>query len=295
MSTIHLTRNGFNYQDKVAILLYLKNLIAGNVSEFYIDKPYGANSFDVYLVDRDKRSHAYEVKSGNAFQENKDKICDSIKIFKQHVADGYTDHNYYIVVRKEFRSLLSEIWSSITRIQSTTRGGAYTKAKKCLEAELSSIGLPITELIELLRKIEINTYSDDVQINENIRNGEIDDLIESCIGHLLQDYPIKTHSFDYPISILANELRMIVLRYAGTNTNLHQKFMEVICRYAARHSLMQEYSALPSGRENRENVLYGEILDRLSSNNDADTKQNEDRDENPPGLVEANDVTPNKV
>jgi hypothetical protein len=243
----------------VAILLYLKNLLEKNVSEFYVDRPFGDNSFDVYLVDKAKNHHIYEIKSGSKFQESKEKISDSMEIFHRHFASGFSNTFYYLVVKKDFRNSLARIWADIDTIKTVNRGRNFTEAKNRLKTNLKINGLSLDALLDLLKKVKIDTYYDDKLLSEEVLTDDIDSLIEKTLEIVLTKYPIRVHDFDYPMNILASELQMIVLRYAGFDDNLHLRFIKSICNYVAHHKMMEEYPSLPSGRQTRKDYFLNEI------------------------------------
>jgi len=234
MSNIRATRRGFQYQNSVAIAVYLQELQNKNISRFYVDFPYGSRkSLDIKHCDADEKEIVYEVKSGEAFKKGTSEIRDAFLNLKEY-SDSNPGTRLVLVVRTPFRAQISRCWDSMTTVkeQNSFKHPAVMNALRYLRENLRFPDIKsLEELYSFCRKIDLRDFENDELNHDTDRHSDIDDKVLSLIEDLAEVFEAKESFYEYPSEMLMYTLYHIAESYAGSTTDMHPIFLKNIEKF----------------------------------------------------------------
>lgn len=240
--SIQGTRRGFLYQDRIAVCFYLKELLDGNIQEFYIDFPYQefehGKSIDIRHIDSRGQEIVYEVKSGENFKKdikrknkkgiNTSEIQESFLTLMEY-ADLYNDAKIKLIFRNPMYSEISEYYSRLLKIQKYERIRYIEEELKWLLCKLDLQKTEIQTFFKFCKRIYFCPFDSDKKDYEQDRFPDIDDKVISAINNLAAYLEVNDNlSFGIPSEFLMYTLYHKAALYAGDKSNVHPIFFETI-------------------------------------------------------------------
>lgn len=226
MSNIGSTRRGYLYQDRFAVLTYLREFQNKNIQEFYIDYPLkGKKSLDILHIDKNRNEIIYEVKSGEIFKESSDEIKIAIINLKEQT-DQYSNRKAKLIIRSGFKKDIAKCWTAIVAIKEK-RGIKGAKSDLVILRSILKIEENISEesLFKTIKKIHLEDGDDDV-FDNTIGSCKIDQQIISQIQNIARFFEVEHWDYEYPAQLLMYQLHHLCCRDA--TTDIHPKFFEAI-------------------------------------------------------------------
>lgn len=248
MSTIFATRRGFLYQDRYAILQFLKYFQSKQIVEFYVDFTFdqaGRKSVDIRLVLNDDSKSIIEVKSGEDFKQDKRKkesseIRDAfIEFLDCTTAVGQSDMSF--VLTPELRGKVSAYWQNLTDLQDTPsfHSPVAKRTSKWLHKKLNITHFTSHEaLYDFVKSLKITCGDSDVLDNANDEYSPIDDLISQKIRDLSVVFRANTTEAELPCEMLYHQMLYYCQRYAGTNTNISDILTDLILKFFSQRQMI---------------------------------------------------------
>ena len=270
MSIIFATRRGFLYQDRFAVLLYLQQLQAKKISEFYIDFPVPPRkSLDIRLLDIEKNEHIYEVKSGEEFKKDKKKkesseVRDAFINLKEYAGTNQSAQ-LHLIIRKGFRGSITAYLDRLTNVkshsfsqQSTKQSASWLHSKLRLPGISSASGM-----YDFCQKVDLTDSADDECNNENDPFPEIDDTVRVAIDDLSNALGFSSAHSEYPADMLMFQLYHDCQLLAGTGKNINDIFKKAITDFfVQRKALDERYTRNASGQRDT-SVIRSDVVAKL--------------------------------
>lgn len=242
--SIQQTRAGFNHQDYVAVYVFLKEYLTGQLREFYVDYLYNESkqlSHDVYFKKDESETtiqHCIEVKTGDRFCTERELIGKALEEIYNFVLANPEAH-YAIYISRDFRDNIATCWEALRFLQQALplpRIGQTHRQKINYLKRLPHLNkLMITDdnIREYISRLIIMNPSDMVEFSFDHNKG-----LEWDIAGLVQDLGrILTVPLDTPRNRLiqpydlTQELIYITSMYAGTNTDILPVYRRSIARF----------------------------------------------------------------
>lgn len=239
MSNIFLTRRGFLYQDRYAILCYLQHLLKKDIQRFYIDYPLeGKKSLDIKLMDSKSEEKVYEVKSGEQFKEKPKEIKEAL--VNLHLYSSKTSKTTLnLIIRKGFRNEISIYWNAILQLKRyrTLRSPVAQDAL----SQLQKLGLPKMDLHHFCQSLTLDDSFDDQKSGSADSFPDIADQILSKIKDLIGVFGLHESEFEWPNKLLMYELLHESAQFAGSETDLNPLYKKVIIDFLIRRKLVSDH------------------------------------------------------
>lgn len=248
MSTIFATRRGFLYQDRYAVLQFLKYFQSKQIAEFYVDFTFeeaGQRSIDIKIVFLDGTLKIIEVKSGEDFKQDKRKnesseVKDAFKGFVDYsVTNGESGMSF--VLTPELRGKITNYWKNLTELQGTP-SFISPVAKSTSDWLYRKLNIPHFTSHEglylFIKNLEICCGDSDIPDNSSDQHSPIDDLANQKIRDLSIEFLANTTEPELPCELLYYQMLHYCQRYSGTNTDICQILTDLILRFFSQRKMI---------------------------------------------------------
>jgi len=274
--SITLSRRGYAYQDKYALLKLLKFLCNGRVKEFYVDYPFGnkGNSLDILIVlQKPEEKYAYEIKTGEKFKRDKYKEVGEALISLYY----YQIHKkckVYLIISPELRSGIAMNWGDLQFIcdrgerAKNNRGDTMLEVAKCCRKlfgfEKKTISLE--NFIRFVKSLKLEE-GPSCEKDSGIDNyPDIEDLIDSEIRNLGKKLDILSSELEMPNLYVILGLLEIVRQGAEGRLKIVSSSMKALTDFFACKALITKHISYERGISSDELLTQEKekIIKRLS-------------------------------
>jgi hypothetical protein len=243
--SIQQTRQGFTFQDYIAIEVFLKCYLERNLREYYVDYLYDERkqlSHDICYVVEDNGAdvqRCIEVKTGQRFRTETELIGKALEeIYNYLIANPAA--TYQLFISKDFEGNILTCWEAlnrlreglpIIRINDDQRGRMnYLRALP----HIREVSVTDNQLKDFLSRLEMANPSLEIEFSpshtkgiESVISGLIHEVGSTILGVQL-DIPRNQLALPYQ---LTQELIYITSIYAGTNKDILQLYIKAIARF----------------------------------------------------------------
>jgi hypothetical protein len=260
MSIISATRRGFLYQDRFAVAIYLEQLQARNVKEYFIDFPMGARkSLDIRYTDSHNDEAIYEVKSGEEFKRDarrkeSSEVRDALINLKEYL-DLKPSAKLNLIIRRGFVGNITTYWDKLTFVRTHAFQNS-TREINWLHGKLRLPGITTPRaLFDFCQRITIDDFGDDELSNEGDHFPDIDDFVLQKINDLSVTFTANACNFEYPAQILMHDLYHQCRLYAGLGQDVNPIFTNAIAEFIAHRKFLDaNYTAGPNRNRTKEDL-----------------------------------------
>lgn len=248
MATIFATRRGFLYQDRYAVLTFLRYFQSKEIVEFYVDFTFdesGRKSVDIKIVLVDGTTIVYEVKSGEDFKQDKRKKESSEirNAFSEFIEYGESSGNSKMefVITPELRGKVAEYWQNLTELHGTPsfRSPIAKRTARWLHRKLKLAHFTSHEVLyDFVKDLTITCGDSDTPDNGNDAYSPIDDLVSQKIRDLSHDFRANTTEPELPCEMLYHQMIYLCQRYAGTNEDICSLLTDAILRFFSQRQMV---------------------------------------------------------
>lgn len=242
--SIQQTRTGFNFQDYVAVYVFLKEYLDKQIQEFYVDYLYNEAdqlSHDIYYITSQsdiEKIFCIEVKTG-------DRFCTERELIGKALCEIYTfmqanaGSNYAVFLSKELKATIGDCWvalhdlkdRSLVRISSDSR--QKINLIKTLP-HLKELSINDDDIRDYVSRLIIMNPSDDVVFSLSHDEG-IELAIEGLIRKLGREIlgvrlDTPRNPLIYPHN-LTQDLIYVTAVNAGTNSDILPYYREAIAKF----------------------------------------------------------------
>lgn len=232
---IYYSRRGFIYQDKYVVYFYLKNL-KYKIEEFFADFPFNEKiSIDIRITYKEKTEQLFEIKSGETFKNDFERIGKALKtLFKCGIQN--TTEKYFIV-HPEFTEKIAKCWEKIIFLN-TPRVVKTSEVKGALNWIIDNLKLKALgdsdRIYNFLQNIKIKLGYEDAKNNGIDGNDDLARLIISMLDECAKELKVTVPSFELPTELLMYELLHKVANYSGTGRDLNLEFESSIIKFFSK-------------------------------------------------------------
>jgi hypothetical protein len=248
MSNIFATRRGFLYQDRFAVLQFLKYFQSKEIVEFYIDYTFDQScrrSVDVIIVLTNGIKFIFEVKSGQDFKHDKRKkdsseVRDAFNQFLEYTA-AKGPSNMSFVMTPELRGKVTQYWQYLTELQDTPsfRSPNARHPVKWLFQKLNINYFTSHKMLyDFVKNLTITCGDSDIPDNTNDQHSPIDDLVSQKIRDLSFDFRANTTEPELPCEMLYHQMLFLCQKYAGTNRNICELLTDLILKFFSQRQMI---------------------------------------------------------
>lgn len=269
--SIQQTRQGFVFQDYIAIEVFLRCYLEKTLREYYVDYLYDEGnqlSHDIrYVIEKDGADvqRCIEVKTGQRFRTETELIGKALEeIYHYLIANPAA--TYQLFISKDFEGNILTCWEALkllrdglplTRITANQRGRMdYLRGLP----HIRDTSVNDDQMKDFLSRLEMANPSLDVEFSESHTKG-----IETVISGLIHEVgsTILGVRLDIPRNQLAlphqltQELIYITSIYAGTNKDVLPYYRKAIARFFsfAKEDLQPDIAELQTTQEQFEKRL----------------------------------------
>ncbi len=242
--SIQQTRQGFIFQDYVAIEVFLRRYLERTLREYYVDYLYDSKkeySHDIrYVVQEggDSLQHCIEVKTGDSFNEAREKIGKALKeIYEYLMQDKSATYSLYI--SKDFEKKIATCWEALRNLKLSPLVKISSDQKQKMDylkklPHMSKVVITEDNMKDFISRLEIENPSLDLEYSTSHMEG-----IEAVIAGLI--HKVGTSILSVRLDIANNQLALphqltqemvyITSVHAGTNINILPLYREAMAAY----------------------------------------------------------------
>jgi len=246
--SILLSRRGYAYQDKYALLTFLEFFCKHDLKEFYLDYPFGEEdkSLDILVVTRASQGHAYEIKTGEKFKRDKYKELGQTLKSLYSYQNSRMECKMHLIISEAFRAGLSEHWSCFKFIHEKGRTARNSRGETMLSVakryhckfEFEDIDVGLDEFIRFIKTLKLDIGFSNEKNGEIDRHSNLEDIIMSKVADLGTNLGLVSSEFEMPNWSIALGLLEIIREGAGQNRSIVSLAMEALADSFGRRSLI---------------------------------------------------------
>jgi len=254
--SIRLSRRGYAYQDKYALLKFLESLCNGDLKEFYVDYPFGnkGNSLDILMITQIEE-HAYEVKTGEEFKRDKHKELGRALRALYSYQKNRERCKIYLVISPELHSGVLNNWSDLQFIRDKGRNARNTRGQTMLEVAKSchdlfgfkALDVNLDDFISFVKTLKLEQGPSCEKDGEIDSHPDLEDLIVSKIKDLGEKLDLVSSEFEIPNWSIALELLEIIRQGAEGRLAIIRSAIETLINLFGRRSLIANRISYDSG------------------------------------------------
>ncbi len=267
MSTIKATRQGFLYQDKYALWLFLTHFLSKNLAELYIDYPFGETvqqrSVDLRLILReseDQVEKVYGIKTGESFKldmttEHSSQIKEAFKELRLYEAVPHlATLEMLLIISPPLKRKIADCWNQLEKLDGKTNYGGEAKNA----ADWLFDYLEITEFVNgremfaFLKKIKIKDSYPDVPDGEGEEESPLDAIIIRKIQKFAEALRVNSTDTELPPELLFHQMLYLCQKNAGTGLNIVPLLKKSILDFFAHRNMINRNGTADFGESLRE-------------------------------------------
>lgn len=246
-SIIDATREGFTYQDRYALLLFLREIKNKRLRQFFVDYPFGSRkSLDIRIVSVDGEK-IYEIKAGDEFKQRKTEIYKtlaSLYDYEKEFSGSPCQKNLIVSPGNEalFNNLKSNLEHLKTTIKITNRKTKLTHGQSSEEMandfvkdfnKCTKNKLETSVLLNFLKTLNVpivgpslSKYEDDIS--------ELDKCIVAELHFFLKKASATNGEAFVSGRVIMLELLDLIQCGAGSKNDLLPSLQEKLCECIGR-------------------------------------------------------------
>jgi hypothetical protein len=253
MSTIYATRLGFCYQDKMACLLFLKELRAGTIRELYTDYPMPENqhSLDILLkigTSDTSKERVYEVKTGEYFKN--DSKSTTKKGQSSEIRDVVLTFLEYSKLSPDFEGFISfsnglkiGINSYIGPANTLRLNARLTSPTRAAADDLKTkLGIPALNTQREIHNFFKRVTFDELPYDNNHTWTTLDEHIRSEITEIANALGINDHVHELPNEYLAAKLLYTIQKLTGSGNDVTKELLAEVMDFMSLRKLLDNHS-----------------------------------------------------
>ena len=271
MPSIYSSRLGFSYQDKMACLLFLRELREGAVKELFTDFPIPGSqrSLDILLrvaAGDATKERVYEVKTGEYFKKDSkskssSEVRDVVLAFLEY-SEHCPDFDGFISFSSGLENGINAYIGPANTLRLSQRlNDAGRNAAKELIAKLGIAQLNTQKLVhDFFRRVRF----DEQPYDNDHTWSTLDEHIESEITGIANTLGTNDHVHILPNAHLAARLLFIVQKHTGTGNDIAKELLAELMAFMALRKELNNHTATgtPEQRESAaELYVTGKMID----------------------------------
>ncbi len=254
---ITLSRRGYAYQDKYALLKLLKFLCNGRVKEFHVDFPFGnkGNSLDILIVlQKPEEKYVYEIKTGEKFKRDKYKEV-SEALISLYYYQTQKKCKVYLIISPELRSGIAMNWGDLQFIRDegerakNNRGDTMLEvAKRCRKLfGFEKKAISLENFIRFVKSLKLEEGPSCEKDGEIDSYPDLEDLIDSEIRNLGKKLDILSSELEMPNLYIVLGLLEIVRQGAEGKLRIVPSSIEALTNFFACRVLIAKHISYGRG------------------------------------------------
>ncbi|OGE25744.1 hypothetical protein A2780_02545 [Candidatus Daviesbacteria bacterium RIFCSPHIGHO2_01_FULL_41_45] len=267
MSTIKATRQGFLYQDKYALWLFLTHFLSKNLAELYIDYPFGETaqqrSMDLRLIlkeSEDRVEKVYGIKTGESFKldmttEHSSQIKEAFKELRLYEAVPHLAIlDMLLIISPPLKSKIADCWNQLEKLDGKANYGGEAKNA----ADWLFDYLEIAEfangrgMFTFLKKIKIRDSYPDIPDGEGEDESPLDAIIIRKIQKFAETLGVNSTDTELPPELLFHQMLYLCQKHAGTGIDIAPILKMNILNFFAHRNMINRSGTADFGESLRE-------------------------------------------
>ncbi len=259
--SIHRSRRGIAYQDRYALLEFLRYFQKGRLVEFYTDHPFDekGHSLDVFAVLMNpKEEHIFEIKTGEGFKRDKtQKLGKELHTLYEFSHNRGRASKVLLVMDPDIPSETWQNWSDLETIKVKNRGTwggeTYKQILERCRKQFHFTEMKAKVFKEFIKKIEFRQGPRNIE-QERERLSPLETLIIQEIRCICDKAGSSGAEIEIPYSATMQELLDLVRYGAEYGRNIALDIIEVLTGSFARRRFVEKRIDNPSGLSRHEEI-----------------------------------------
>lgn len=253
---ITLSRRGYAYQDKYALLLLLKFLLNENLEAFHVDYPFGKKgySLDILVIPKSPEIDlVHEVKTGESFRKSWEEIGHAFEVFFDYQKENSKRKCcFHLIISPGLQAKLDRIWSHLRFIYEKGGKGSFSFGKKKVTGKMLAEDYrkklklqklfpnskKFIEFIKSLKEFDVgNSY---VRDGRSPESSSLEDEILQKIGRVMSILGATNPELELPSRYLLAILLEDIRRGVEEERDIYPLARESIIGFCARKCVIDE-------------------------------------------------------